>query len=129
MSTYQPHAGDRVRVRRYQQPHLDRPDGRELEAEYTGIVKDIRYWPGQTQIFMDEAEGGFFCPEYVFFGGDPRDGTCRYLVTEIEPALDTDRLAEAIVAAALDWAGDDPHALDVAERVLRRTAYLEGAAA
>jgi hypothetical protein len=42
--------------------------------------------------------------------------------------LDTDALAEAIVRAVTDWAGDDPASLRFAEELLSRTPLLEGSA-
>lgn len=43
--------------------------------------------------------------------------------------IDTDALAEAIVSAVLEWAGDDAESLAFAEELLRRTPLLEGSAA
>ena len=78
--TYDPAPGDTVTVRRWIQPSRGPGDpARELSVEFTGVIKGIR----GDLIDMDEAEGGFFCPRWVFCGGDGR-GSSWYLVTEIE---------------------------------------------
>jgi hypothetical protein len=77
-----PAPGDSVTVRRWVQPSLEPGDPRrELAVEYSGVIGDM----ADGLILMGEAGGGFFCPDYVFLGGDPQAGTCAYLVTEIIP--------------------------------------------
>lgn len=39
---------------------------------------------------------------------------------------DTDRLADAVAALAVNWAGGDPERLKDAERILARSRYLAG---
>jgi hypothetical protein len=74
--------GASVTVRRWIQPSLKPGDpGRKLAIEFSWVIGAM----ADGLIHMDEAEGGFFCPDYVFLGGDPREGTCSYLVTEVIP--------------------------------------------
>jgi len=72
--------GSRVTVRRYVQPTLVSGDpGRELKYEHEGIVTAID--PAGRMVFESLPDPVW--PEFAFLGGDPAQGTCKYLVTEI----------------------------------------------
>jgi hypothetical protein len=77
--TYEPRIGDKVRVRRFVQPGLrgSHPE-RELQGEWTGTVTS------EWGCSLDADAGEYLDFGYVFLGGNPADGTCSYLVTEVE---------------------------------------------
>ena len=72
--------GERVTVRRYVQPTLRSGDpSRELTHQHEGTVTGI---DPQGRMVFDSLPDPVF-PEHAFLGGDPAQGTCRYLVTEV----------------------------------------------
>lgn len=79
-----PEPGDSVTVRRWIQPSLKpgHPD-RELAIEFSGVIGGM----ADGLIWVDEAEGGFFCPDPVFLRGENVGcgGQAWYLVTEVIP--------------------------------------------
>ena len=96
-----PSKGQRVRIRRYIQPSLTPGDiARELSSDVTATATKV--WPQGNVIDLDPAtavvhyvnnEGRRDDPfglawrvglDFVFLGGKPQDGTCMYLVTEVE---------------------------------------------
>lgn len=78
MSTYIPRAGDRVRVRRYEQPRLRSGDpDRVLTHEWTGTVDR------HDGVVTDGGDLVSFA--YTFVSDGPVPGTRAYFVTEVEP--------------------------------------------
>jgi hypothetical protein len=106
---YIPHAGDRVRVRRYISPRskVGHP-GQKLEHEYIGSIAQVtsRGWniPPDIKLAVEFCSGEDDEPvsislDYVFLGNNAPDGGAEYLVTEIElyrPYPYEDRCAEGL---------------------------------
>jgi hypothetical protein len=99
--TYIPDVGQRVRIRRYIQPSLTPGDiARQMNSDVEGTVSAVGA-RGRT-IDMDPASAVVHYVAdgkdreapygtmwrvglgYVFLGGKPQEGTCMYLVTEVE---------------------------------------------
>lgn len=75
--------GQRVRARRFITPHLHAAttQDREPDGEWTGIAD------GEQGMFVGPAQefaGEYLDFGWVFLGGDPDQGTARYLITEVE---------------------------------------------
>ncbi len=97
---YEPCEGDRVRARRYEQPTPSRGDpDRKLIHEWTGTAAG----PHGMRVDGGGEHGGEYLDfRYVFLGGSPEDGTCAYLVTDVEllPPAVTTQEAPAVQDAA-----------------------------
>jgi hypothetical protein len=121
--SYEPAEGDRVRARRYLQPHLRAGDGanRELRHEWTGTATGPRGMLADNGQYVDF--------RYMFLGGSPKDGTCAYLVTDVEPLRDPagQRSTWAQAATTARLASFNAQLAEGWKRRAEQTGYLRAA--